>query len=94
MFIVETGVIAGFGVAGNMLGLSGLEKSSLAGMNFVNSNPLGSNLSLGLNNINVGAVAGASASSIGSSDIAVYAALGVFLLGALFLLLDKKVLRV
>lgn len=94
MFTVGTGIISSFEAAGNGLGFSGLEKSLSLGMNFVNSGPLASSLTLGLNSINVGAVAGASVSNTGLVDSAIFAALGVFLMCALCLLLDKKALRV
>lgn len=93
MFVVGIGIVTSFEAARNALGFSGLEKSSLVGVNFVNSSSLGGSLASGLNSINVGAVAGASASNTGALDTAMYAALGVFLVCALYLLLDKKVLR-
>lgn len=91
---VGIGIVFSFEAVGNALGFAGLEKSSLVGMNFVNSSSLGGSLASGLNSINMGAVAGASASSTGGLDTAMYAALGVFLVCALYLLLDKKVLKV
>lgn len=94
MFIVGTGIISSFEAVGNALGFSGLEKSLLAGMNFVNSGSLGSSLTLGLNSINVGAVAGASVSNTGVLNTTIFTALGVFLICTLYLLLDRRALRV
>lgn len=94
MFVVGIGIISSFEAARNALGFTGLERSSLVGANFVNSSSLGGSFASGLNSINVGAVAGASVSSAGGLDTAIFAALGVFLVCALYLLLDKKALRV
>lgn len=90
---METGVIISLEAAKKSLGLSSLEDSLSSGMNFVNSGPLGSGLALEPNNITLGAVAGASASSTGGIDIVMFATLGVFLLCSLYLLLNERVLR-
>lgn len=90
---METGVIISLEAAEKSLGLPSLEDSLSSGMNFVNSGPLGSGLALEPNNITLGAVAGASVISTSSLNAAIFAALGVFLLCSLYLLLNERVLR-
>lgn len=90
MFIVDTGVSASSEAVKGLFSFWGLEKSPLAGANFAPGGSSFGGVAQGLDGINMGAVAGASAQSAGAFDIAMYAALMVFLLGSLYLLHEKR----
>lgn len=72
------------------LGLSGLGKSPLAGMDFKTAGSSLGNIAQGLDGVNMGAVAGVSASNTAVFDFVMYAVLMVFLLGSLYLLHEKR----
>lgn len=91
MFTVETGAGLTLGTVKSLFAFSGLEKSPLAGVNFTAPGSSFGSIAQGLNSINMGTVAGASAQSAGAFDFVImYAALMVFLLGSLYLLHEKR----